>query len=179
MKTLCITLLCALFVGQVYSVETIESPDTNVENGWKYTLINNGTEYSVSRTERIAGAVVIPTIWKGKKVTAIADDAFSYCIQMASVSIPNSITSIGYGAFGNCTQLNNVTIPASVTNLGLFTFAGCSRLATVVFLSRIPPVAKGQIFALTPAKVYVPAGTVDAYRAATGWADSYDKIVSQ
>ena len=44
------------------------------------------------------------------KVVAIGDDAFSDCVSMQSVTIPNTVTSIGEYAFQNCTNLKSVKV---------------------------------------------------------------------
>jgi len=45
--------------------------------GLFFTLIHNDTEYSASKGAATAVIVVIPAIYKGLPVTAIADNAFS------------------------------------------------------------------------------------------------------
>lgn len=50
-------------------------------------------------------------------VTRIGDFAFSYCSNLANITIPSSVTSIGSGAFSYCRNLN-LTIPSSVTKVG-------------------------------------------------------------
>ena len=62
----------------------------------------------------------------------IADNAFSGCKSLKSVTIPNSVTSIGYEAFGECTSLTSVTIPNSVTSIEYSAFEGCSSLKSVI-----------------------------------------------
>ena len=54
----------------------------------------------------------------------IADNAFSGCSGLTSVTIPNSVTSIGAYAFYGCRGLTSVTIPNSVTNIGYGAFDG-------------------------------------------------------
>ena len=41
----------------------------------------------------------------------IAKDAFADCINLTSVTIPNSVISIGNGAFSGCASLESITIP--------------------------------------------------------------------
>lgn len=64
-------------------------------------------------------------------LTSIGDETFFQCVNMASVTIPNSVTSIGEYAFAYCTSLTNVTIPNSVTSISLCAFYYCSGLTSV------------------------------------------------
>ncbi len=64
-------------------------------------------------------------------VTAISSDAFSYCIGLTSVTIPNSVTTIGRYAFQGCSGLTSISIPNSVTDIGRNAFQGCSGLTTI------------------------------------------------
>ena len=56
---------------------------------------------------------------------SISSWAFSYCSNLTSVTIPNSVTSIGNGAFGDCLNLTSIVIPNSVTSIGADAFNGC------------------------------------------------------
>jgi hypothetical protein len=64
-------------------------------------------------------------------VTAIGDEAFSFCHNLTSIIIPNSVITLEYRAFGNCSGLASVTIPNSVISIGNNVFLGCSGLASV------------------------------------------------
>ena len=55
--------------------------------------------------------VVIPEIYKGKKVTSIGDYAFNGCNGLTSIVIPDSVTSIGKSAFNGCNGLTSITLP--------------------------------------------------------------------
>ena len=55
---------------------------------------------------------------------AIADEAFSGCNGLSSITIPNSVNAIGSGAFHNCGGLENITIPNSVSIIGSGAFYG-------------------------------------------------------
>ena len=64
-------------------------------------------------------------------VSSIGEYAFSNCISLKSVTIPNSVTGIGNYAFANCIGLTSVTIPNSVTGIGNYAFANCIGLTSV------------------------------------------------
>lgn len=142
-------------------------------------------------------SVVIPN-----SVTSIKWSTFSSCINLQSVVIPNSVTSIGEFAFKGCANLQNVVIPNSVTSIGAFAFEYCNRLQSIVIPNSVTNIGRGAfadavlrtftIEAQTPPTIgtdvfesmygnavptiYVPAASVEKYKAAEGWKDYADKI---
>jgi len=64
-------------------------------------------------------------------VTEIGIEAFSNCISLTGITIPNSVKWIWYYAFSGCTSLTSVTIPDSVTSIGEYAFNNCSRLIEI------------------------------------------------
>ena len=93
-------------------------------------FIDNGGNLTVSDYTGNAQKIVIPSIYKGKKVTSIDTSAFYGCTELTSIVIPNSVTSIGSRAFNYCTSLTSVVIPNSVTSIGEYAFSGCTILTT-------------------------------------------------
>ena len=83
--------------------------------------------------------------------------------------IPNSVTSIYYDAFFGCIGLTSITIPSSVTKIEFWAFRDCSGLASVKVLATIPPTADSESFNKYEIPLYVPAESVDAYKAAEPW----------
>lgn len=77
------------------------------------------------------GDIKIAADYDGKKVTAIADSAFSGFVSITSVEIPDSVTTIGEKAFMGCTQLSSIKLPASLTSIGSYAFYGCSLIESV------------------------------------------------
>ncbi|MDB4797200.1 leucine-rich repeat protein [bacterium] len=75
--------------------------------------------------------VVIPSAYEGKPVTSIGKSAFSGCVNLTSVTIPDSVSSIQPFAFEYCGSLTSVTIPDSVTSIGGRAFYLCSGLTSV------------------------------------------------
>lgn len=110
-------------------------------------------------------------------VTIIGQSAFYGRTDLTSFIIPNSVTYIKDYAFGYCTNLVSITIPDSVTRIGYSgnsdVFPNCNALASFTCLGTTPPVLGNYQYPLrgVPADcpIYVPAASVDAYKAANGW----------
>ena len=58
--------------------------------------------------------------------------AFAGCKGLTSVSIPDTVTEIAKSAFYVCNALENVVIPDSVTTIGDYAFCNCTALKTVI-----------------------------------------------
>ena len=70
--------------------------------------------------------VVIPN-----GVTEIDDNAFAYCISLASIELPDSLEKIGRNAFTGCVSLESIDIPDGVTRLGGGAFLLCKSLTDI------------------------------------------------
>ena len=120
--------------------------------------------------------LVIPS-----SVTSIGGYAFYRCSGLKSIVIPNGVTTIGVSAFYGCSGLTTITIPKSVTSigetgeyLGSGVFSGCDKLTSILSLNSTPPTSKeGRLISLNYENcvVWVPKGSADAYKKATGWKD--------
>lgn len=104
-------------------------------DGIRYIVGENKTVSVISKTEKYAGNIVIPdqVEYNGDNyaVTSIAQSAFEGCVEMTSVSIPNSVTVIGESAFEGCTGLSSVVIPNSLTKIDEGTFYSCTGLKSI------------------------------------------------
>ncbi len=105
--------------------------------GLSYTLINDNSEYRVSRgIANLTGRLVIPAEYNGKPITSIDHHAFAnmnilgLTSQISSVSIPDTITDLGTQSFYGCTLLTSVKIPAGVIEIGS-AFDKCSGIRTI------------------------------------------------
>ena len=111
-------------------------------------------------------------------IIEIDDCAFQYCKMFTSVVMSNNLTSIGAEAFYGCPNLTSITLPSSITSLGDRAFNHCLVLGTVTCKATTPPTIGDAVFGdnkkLTA--IYVPSGSVDAYKAADGWKD-YASII--
>ena len=88
-----------------------------------------------------------------------------------SITIPNSVTSIGDRAFYSCQGLTSVTIPNSVTTIGEYAFCACNGLTSMTVEATNPPYYSSTKNMVPNYNIplYVPAGSVDAYKAAYEW----------
>lgn len=110
-------------------------------------------------------------------VTRIEDNAFSFCSSLTSVTIPNSVTWIGGYVFYSCSGLTSVTIPSSITNIGEKAFSYCSSLTSITIDTTAPPTLGRLAFQNTNnCPIYVPAESVDAYKASTDWSEFANRI---
>ena len=101
----------------------------------KTVEVTYGGDHYNSYSNEYTGSMVIPesVTYNGTtySVTSIGDNAFSGCIWLRSITIPNSVTSIGEFAFSVCIRLTSVTIPNSVTSIGGYAFYSCTGLTSI------------------------------------------------
>jgi len=143
-------------------------------------LYNKAMTTLIEAPEGITGDVILPN-----SVTHIGMGAFMLCFGLTSVTIPDGVTHIGAGAFAACIGLTNVTIPASVTNIGGGAFMSCFGLTSVTvfaetpsLLESLPEYDDNAVFedVHDDLRIYVPADSVDAYKAAAGWSAYASRI---
>ena len=105
-------------------------------------------------------------------VTTIKINAFYGCSELESVRMTENITEITQGLFYTCSKLKSIDIPADVTNIASNAFYGCAELESMTVRAVNPPVIAAAS-ALNGAKadmiIYVPAASVDTYKAAQYW----------
>jgi len=113
----------------------------------------------------------------GSGVTVINQYTFSACNGLTSVNIPDGVTSISYEAFHGCSGLTSISIPATVTSIEYMAFYNCNGLASIICNTINPPYLGGEAFTATNnCPIYVPASSVDAYKAAEGWSSYASRI---
>lgn len=150
MKKLLAILLAALMLASVTACSPeldgsdISAVQIEKEEIDKYFAVDTGTftyEYVDSASVRIINYdgkielhdLVIPSVMNDKAVVEIAEDAFDYCSNLKTVTVPSSVKVIGKNAFAFCGKLISVSIPASLTTLGSSAFAFCNSLEKVAF----------------------------------------------
>ena len=90
--------------------------------------------------------IKIPSELGGHPVTGLGESSFSgtyspdhpknntllsFCNQIQSVTIPESVTSIGKSAFEDCSNLDSLTIKGVATSIGAYAFGSCTSLTSL------------------------------------------------
>lgn len=116
-------------------------------------------------------------------VTTLGNGVVGFCKGLTSVHIGSGLTTIGQEAFRYCTKLPSVVLPSSVTTIGPWVFQSCSVLKSVTCLATTPPSLDIDAFNDTPIAngngyIYVPSGSVNAYKNATNWSNWASRITA-
>jgi len=117
-------------------------------------------------------SIIIPD-----SVVTIASQAFYCCSGLTSINIPNSVVTIASQAFYCCSGLISATIGSGVTYIAMNAFYNCSGLTGITIERTTPPTLV--VNALTNTNncpIYVPAASVDTYKAASGWSSYASRI---
>lgn len=126
------------------------------ENG--FVIIRNVLHSCKTEKE----AITIPS-----NITSICTDAFSECVNLTSIvipdgmtkigglsrcrklktiSIPNSVTEIKEQAFRGCISLKDIILPNSVTKIGRESFRGCVDLENISIPNNVAEIGSGAFF---------------------------------
>lgn len=74
------------------------------------------------------------TNFENTKVSQVAQNVFSQCSSLISISLPNTITAIGDRAFEGCSKLTSMDLSKTkTTTIGTSAFASCGNLGTIIF----------------------------------------------
>ena len=126
--------LCSyrLFVGekpiQPQSIEDLSTKATEEELKDAY-IDDRGVKYSKDGRKLLKSPTTLSGTYSIKKTTEIiCDRAFFDCLNLTSISIPNSVKDIGEWAFAGCSLLSSIDIPNSMISIGNIAFAGCLSL---------------------------------------------------
>ncbi len=112
------------------------------------TVTYNGMTYSVTAigSWAFSGCIWLTSIDIPNSVTSIGEEVFYGCSGLTSVTIGNSVTSIGYEAFYGCSGLTSIDIPNSVTSIGYEAFYGCSGLTSVTIGNSVTSIGWGAFY---------------------------------
>ena len=106
-------------------------------------------------------------------VKTVGDNSFYGCSALASLELAEGVKELGSLAFQNCSALTQVTLPASLTKVGIDVFAGHGPSIVFTSLATTPPSHSGgsPLGEVDGVTLYVPQGSLEAYKTAFGWRD--------
>ena len=170
--------------GLFYSCEELEE----VVFGDKVALLHDGECLSCPKLAKAA---------LGAGITAIPDNCFDSCPLLETVDAPLTLVSIGNYAFSNCpkvsflsqhykklksvgqgafmnTMMDSAVVPAGVEWIGDGAFSFDDNLKTMRSHATVPPTCESWAGPVSEemykaCKLYVPKGSLAAYKAAEGW----------
>ncbi|MBP5177852.1 MAG: leucine-rich repeat protein, partial [Clostridia bacterium] len=162
----------------------------DVDTGCVYTLINNDTEFEVTKAGKGAatkGDVYLEDDYRGRPVTRIADaafrgktgnvsgvtgvkvganvtyigdGAFNGCTMLTWVEMPSGVEYLGSGAFNRCAALTSVTLPDSLTAISDSLFINCVSLSEVILPARLESIGDSAFFKCSALKSFTVPDTV-------------------
>lgn len=98
------------------------------------------------------------------------------CSSLTNVKLSDNLNKIEDKSFYNCTSLTSVTIPSGAY-IGISAFQNCSGLTSVTVKATTPqPLLPNAFNNTNNCPIYVPAESVDAYKAASGWSSYASRI---
>jgi hypothetical protein len=103
-----------------------------------------------------------------KTVKRADDDGCRENKTLESVTIAEGVEKIEDEAFYGCENLKTATIPSSVTEIGERAFVGCCP-EVIINRNPVPQKVGETAFSRYDAFLYVPAGSVEAYKADKIW----------
>ena len=152
-----------------YGQGKIVIPDSVYEIGAAAFARNDAIQY-----------ITLPT---NDNFKVVSESCFEWCDNLENIKIPNSVTTIEANAFYLCSDLKTIYIGSGVTTIGSHAFYSTINIKplTGVYLSpTTPPTIASNSFNFDNTrncKIYVPTGTLDAYKTAENWSTYANRMV--
>ena len=128
------------------------------------------------RAKSFWGASAIKTIQLPNGITSIEDYSFSGTSSLNTINIPEGVTSIGQMGFDGA-KISVLTLPSTLTTIGNYAFRSNSTMSSMTCLATTPPTIGSMTFYQTNGcPIYVPATSVETYKAAQNWSSMPSRI---
>lgn len=113
------------------------------------------------------------------KVTTVGNRSFYNCYSLTSVTLPAAAT-LGDEVFYGDKTLTTVDLGSGVTAIGNNLFRGCTSLTSLTVRATVVPSLNTTLsnYGGFPATIYVPAASVEDYKAAAVWSNYADSITA-
>lgn len=157
------------FTNDVYTIDGLRYCLDDTNGLAKFVGFNKSTD--------ITSLVIPSTIRKDGKAYAVVGiesgnryNGYNYYRQekLVSLSLPKTLRYIGNCALGYFPNMQYLEIPENVTTMGTDIFYESNNLKTIKINAVTPPMV-GSFSGTDKRKVYVPDGSLHAYRLASPW----------
>ena len=137
-------------LARVYYKGSMKGWCSIVFKGDEATPMCHATELYINNVVVSKGTLTIPedvtyigdyTFYNLQRITAVSfpfnsllsigSHAFDNCINLAAITIPNSVKSIDGGAFYNCSKLSSATLGSGLNSIKIATFGLCTSLKSI------------------------------------------------
>lgn len=143
----------------------------HIDVGDCVTRIGSGASAMTQFMSSCLVSVTLP-----ETLTDIGYSSFASCYALQSVNIPSSITTIKASAF-HYSGIKSIDLHSRVNKIELYAFTDCTALESVIVRATTPPTLGGYAFDNTNnCPIYVPYGSVNAYKSASGWSNYANRI---
>ncbi len=158
---------------------SISMPETITSIGqYAFWEVDNITELAIPNSVTSMGTntfykcASLQKVIIGDGLETLSSGAFQNCAKLTDVTFGKAMKVISSNAFSGCESLEEITFPETITEIAGSAFSTCINLFNITSLNPEPPTCQYATFyssLYTSATLYVPAGTKEAYEAATGW----------
>lgn len=153
----------AFDTNNVYTIDELRYYLDDTNGLAKFAGFNQSTD--------ITTLVIPSTVRKdGKTYAVVGIDLKNHNSQekLVNISLPKTLRYIGNYAFAYLPSMQYLEIPENVTTMGTDIFYQSNNLKTLKMNAVVPPMV-GSFSGTDRRKVYVPDGSLHAYRLATPW----------
>ena len=165
--------------GEMYNYEhqgdgIYNYPWWDIRKDIQHIVIEGATSIG---TTAFLGCENVSSISLPSTLKSIEFGAFAYLDEtLKSISFPEGLLSIGQRAFIQCEGLTALDLPSTLKSLGEGAFLFCTGVQSVTCRAKKTPVLEETVFSNYAIPLYVPAESVDLYKAADQWKD-FDPIL--
>lgn len=167
--------------AQLAGLDVVRIADKAFTNESALTAVTFPSTLKAIADQAFSMCVGLTTIDIPSSVETIGECAFLNCTKVSAVNLRYGLKEIGPGAFEQLTNMRSVRLPATLTTLGIYAFGGWYssfwERETIYSQTVDPlPIAEGDFYVDTTGgktakdiTVYVPYGSLEAYKADAEW----------
>lgn len=112
------------------------------------------------------------TVYVANNEKQVYENEFYDCLNLTTIRLGEGVERIEKFGFQSCTGLLYFTFGSTLQNIGANAFSDCSNVAVITSHAVMPPVCGEQALGdinFWDCKLFVPAGSVEAYQTADQW----------